>query len=102
MKHLALFLVLFVSIAINLPSGYLALLGIDADILAAALVAVVLTVLTVNRKLFFVVLVVAMSIGANLPDPTIQRLGVDREILLSGLVAIVLIPYVMYMFGYEE
>jgi len=102
MKYLALFLVLFISIAINLPSGYLALLGFDADILLAALVALVLTVLTANRKLFFVVVVVAMSIGANLPDQTIQRLGMDREILLSGLVAIVLIPYVMYMFGYEE
>ncbi|MFC1684306.1 hypothetical protein ACFL0R_02390 [Pseudomonadota bacterium] len=102
MKYLALFLVLFVSIAINLPSGYLSLLGMDPDILLAALFAVLITVLTVHRRLFFVVLVVLVSIVANLPDPSIQRLGVDREILLAGLIALVLIPYVLYMFGYEE
>jgi hypothetical protein len=102
MKYLALFLVLFVSIAINLPSGYLAMLGMDATVLMAALVAVLLTLLTAHRRVFFVVLVVVMSIIANLPDPTIQRFGMDREMLLAGLIAIVLIPYVMYMFGYEE
>lgn len=102
MKYLALFLVLFVSIAVNLPSGYLAMLGLDVSIILAALVAVLLTVLTAHRRVFFVVLVVVMSIAANLPDPAIQRFGLDREVLLAGLIAIVLIPYVMYMFGYEE
>ena len=102
MKFLALFLVIFISIAINLPHGYLAMLGMDADILMAALVAIVIAGLTVHRRLFFVVLVVVMSIGANLPETTIQRLGVDREILLAGLIAVVLIPYVMFQLGYKE
>lgn len=102
MKYLALFLLLFISIAINLQSGYLAVLGFHPDIMMAAVAAALLTVLTAHRKVFFVVLVVMMSIGANLPDATMQRFGLDREVLLAGLMAIVLIPYVMLMFGYDE
>lgn len=102
MKFLALFLVLFISIAVNLPHGYLAMLGMDPNILMAALVAIVIAGLSVRRRLFFVVLVVIMSIGANLPESTIARLGVDREVLLAGLIAVVLIPYIMFQFGYEE
>lgn len=102
MKFIALFLVLFISIAINLPSGYLAVLGMDTGVLMAALVAIVLTGLTVHRKMFFVVLVVVMSIGANLPESTIQRLGMDREVLLAGLIAMVLIPYILMAMGDSE
>ena len=102
MKFLALTLVLFVSIVINLPTGYLAVLGMDADILMATLVAVMIAGLTVHRRMFFVVLVVVMSIGANLPEPTMLRLGMDREILVAGLIAIVLIPYVLMAMGDSE
>jgi hypothetical protein len=102
MKFLALCLVIFISILVNLPGGYLAMLGLDADVLMAALVAIIIAGLTVHRRLFFVVLVVIMSIGANLPEGTIERLGVDREILLAGLVAVVLVPYVLFQLGYKE
>lgn len=102
MKFVALFLVLFMSIAINLPEGYLSVLGLDGNVLTAALAAVVLAGLVAHRRMFFVVLVVVISVAANLPETTIERIGVDRDILIASLIAVVLVPFVLSMIGDSE
>lgn len=94
LKYLFVFLVMFLSIAVNLPDGMISRLGFNANYLLAALVAVALTGLVVHRRLFLVVLVIVCTIGANLPVSVTDSMGVDRDILFATLIALVVIPYV--------
>ena len=102
MKFIALFLVIFMSVIINLPDGYLVRLGIDANVIMAALVALVLAGLTMHRRLALIVLVICLSIGANLPEGAAGSIGVNRDFLLVGLVAFVLLPFVARLTGLDE
>ena len=93
MKFVALFLVIFMSVIINLPDGYLVRLGIDANIMMAALAAIVIAGLTMHRRLALIVLVVLLSVGANLPESATEVIGVNRDFLLAGLIALLLVPF---------
>jgi len=102
MKFIALFLVIFMSVVINLPDGYIARLGIDANIIMATLVALVLAGLTMHRRLALIVLVIGLSLGANLPESAAESIGVNRDYLLVGLVAFVLLPFFARLTGIDE
>ncbi|GMR21006.1 MAG: hypothetical protein BMS9Abin36_1604 [Gammaproteobacteria bacterium] len=98
MKLLLLFLVLFMSIAVNLPDSYIARLGIEPDYIIAALAAIVVAGLVVHRKLLLIVLVVALSIGTNMPEPFMTSIGVGRDYLFATLIAIVIVPWIIEQF----
>ena len=102
MKFVALFLIIFMSVVINLPDGYIARLGIDANVIMAALVAFVLAGLIMHLRLALIVLVVCLSIGANLPESAAESFGVNRDYLLVGLVAFVLLPFFARLTGIDE
>ncbi len=93
-KFILFFLIIFLSIAINMPDGMIARMGFDANYLFAALAAVAITGLIVHRRLFLVVLVMISTVGANLPVGITDQLGLDRDILVATLVALVVIPFV--------
>ena len=69
-------------------------MGLDANYLLAALVAVAITGLIAHRNLLLVVLVLTCTIGANLPEDVINYLGVDRDILFATLIALVVAPFI--------
>jgi hypothetical protein len=102
MKFVALFLIIFMSVVINLPDGYIARLGIDANVIMAALVAFVLAGLIMHLRLALIVLVVCLSIGANLPESAAESFGVNRDYLLVGLVSLVLFPLFARMTGIDD
>ena len=89
MKFVLVFVVMLMTIAVNLPEGMIARLGLDPNWLKAALAAWILTALVAHRRMALIVLVVAMSLVANLPF----NVGVDKDILLGSLVALVVTPY---------
>jgi len=93
-KFILFFLIIFLSIAINMPDSMITRLGFDANYLFAALAAVAITGLIVHRRILLVVLVILSTIGANLPVGVADRLGLDRDMLLATLIALVVIPYV--------
>ena len=93
-KYFLSFLVIFLSIAANLPDSMIARLGLDANYLLAALVAVAITGLIAHRHILLVVLVLSCTIGANLPEDVIELLGMDRDILFATLIALVVIPFI--------
>ncbi len=93
-KFILFFLIIFLSIAVNMPDSMIARMGFDANYLLAALAAVAITGLIVHRRLLLVVLVIISTIGANLPVAVADQLGLDRDILVASLIALVVIPYV--------
>jgi len=67
--------------------------GIDANYLTAALLAIVIAGLVVHRKLLFIVLVVSLSIGANMPEMFMSSIGINRDYLFATLIAIIILPF---------
>ncbi len=90
MKLFIVFVVVLLSVAVNLPDGMIARVGVDANWLLAALVAWVIAALVYHRRMAMIVIVVVLSFGANLPFD----LGIDRDILAGTLVAVLSVPYV--------
>ena len=93
-KYILFFLIIFLSIATNLPDSMIARLGLDANYLLAALVAIAITGLIAHRHLLLVVLVLGCVVGANLPEDVIEYIGLDRDILFATLIALVVVPFI--------
>jgi len=87
-------LVIFMSIAINLPDSMIARLGLDANYLLAALVAMVIAALSVHRSMLLILLSLACAIGANISADVAEYIGVDRDILLATLISLVVVPFI--------
>ena len=92
MKAILIFIILFLTIAINLPHGMIARMGFDANILIAGLIAVVLTGLLRHRQLFLIILVVFCALAANVPDEMVEDYGLDPDYFLGILLALVILP----------
>ena len=95
-KSLLIFLILAMTVAVNVEDNVMARLRIDQDILKIALFAVVVTGLIAHQNLFLIVLVLFLSFGANMPADFMLNFGIDRDYFLGALVAIVLFPVVWY------
>jgi len=93
MKIVFVFLLLFMSITINLPDGVIARVGVEANYLTAALLAIVIAGLVAHRKLLLIVLVVSLSIGTNLPDTFMSTIGINRDLLFGTLIALIVLPF---------
>lgn len=94
MKSILVFLVVFMTIGVNLPQGMIARLGFNPDYLKVALIAWIITGLVVYRRLALIVLVILLCAGANMPPETAVKLGIDPDIFLATLVGVVIAPYV--------
>ncbi len=93
-KGAFIFLVLLITIAINLEDNMIARLGFEPTYLIMALVAVVITGLVMHNNLALVVLVLFLSVGANMPVDFMLNFGIDRDILTGILGAIILLPLI--------
>lgn len=91
-KIILIFIVMLMTVAINLRDNFIARLGFDTNYLVIALVAVVFTGLLAYRNLMLIVLVVLLSVGANMPEEIMLNYGIDRDYLTGILIAIVLAP----------
>ena len=92
MKALLVFIVLFLTITINLPHGMIARVGFDANYLIAALAAVVITGLIMHRQLFLIVVVLFLCGAANMPGEMMQHWGLEKDYFLAVLIAMVVLP----------
>lgn len=93
-----IFLVLFITTAINVEDNVIARLGFEPTYLVMTLVAVVITGLVMHRNLMLVVLILFLSVGANMPAAVMSNFGIDRDILTSILAAIIILPFIARMF----
>lgn len=92
-KFLLVFVALLLAIGANLSDGFLARIGIDANILLVALGVFVIAGLIANQNLAFIVIVCTVAVAANLPDETARSIGYDPDLMLGLLVGLVLIPF---------
>lgn len=97
-KAILVFLILFMSITLNLPDSFLVRIGLDANIMLAALVAVVITGLTTHKNLLLTLLVLACCILANMPD-TVASWGLNSDYFFGVLIALVVTPVGAKMSG---
>lgn len=92
LKAMLVFLMLFLTFAVNMPDNVIARLGFDPDYLMITLVTVVITGLIAHRRLLLIVLVILLSLGANMPQDFMLNFGIERDYLFATLIAIVLTP----------
>lgn len=93
MKFSLIFLILMMTIGVNMPDDMISRLGVDPHFLLIALVAWVITGLIAHRRLALIVLVIGATLGANLPGDIASSLFIDRDHLTATLVALVITPY---------
>lgn len=101
LKFFLFALIIFLSIAINLPDSMIARLGLDANYLFAALTAIVIAGLSAHRSMLLVILILVCTIGANLPETVTEHMGLDRDILFATLVALVIVPFMTGKIGFR-
>lgn len=92
MQAVLVFVILFLTIAVNLPDSVIARTGFDADILFAALAVVVITGLIMHKNLLLIILVILCSVFANMPDEFMQQWGLNSDYFFGVLVALVVTP----------
>lgn len=93
-KFILVFMVLLLSLGANLSDGFLARLGINADILLVALGVFVIAGLIAHQHLAFIVVVCLVAIAANVPDETAQSIGYSQDLMFGLLVGLVLLPFI--------
>ena len=98
LKAILVFLVLFMSITVNLPESFLGRIGVDANYVMAGLVAVVLTGMTTHKNTLLTILVVACCLLANMPE-TVASWGLDSDYFFGVLIALVVTPIGAKMSG---
>ena len=93
-RFLLVAVILFLTISANLPDSMLARLGMDPNILLAALTAVAISGLVLHKHIAVVALVILLSIGANLPPELADAYNINRDYLMAALIGIVILPFV--------
>lgn len=93
-KFILVFLVLLLSIGANLSDGFLAQLGIDANLILIVLGVFVIAGLIAHQNLAFIVIVCLVAIAANLPEDVASSIGYSQELMFGLLVGLVLIPFI--------
>jgi len=94
MKGIFIFLVLMMSIGINVEDNVLARLNLEQNYLMVALIAITITGLIRHRHLLLITLIFFLSIGANMPADYMLNFGIDRDYFVGVLGAIVLLPFI--------
>lgn len=97
-RFLFVAVILFLTISANLPDSMLARLGMDPNVLLAALTAVTISGLVLHKHIAVVTLVILLSIGANLPPELADAYNINRDYLMAALIGIVILPFVKSWF----
>lgn len=92
-KFILVFLVLLLAIGANLSDGFLARIGLNADIMLVALGIFVVAGLIANQNLAFIVIVCTVAVAANMPEETARSIGYDPDLMLGLLVGLVIVPF---------
>jgi hypothetical protein len=92
LRACAVFFILFFVLAINMPHGLVVRLGLGENYLLAALVAAILSGLTMRRRPFVIALVILCCVFVNMPIEIINNMGFNKDYFLAALLGMVLVP----------
>lgn len=98
MKILFFFVVVFVSLTINLSDSMIGRMGFDNNYLLVALVALAFSGMVAQRRAVVIIVAALLAVVANLPEMVLLGYDVDRDYVAAGLIALLLLPYVLEWF----
>ena len=98
-SYLVSFIIITLSIGINVGQHLLVQLNISRNHLLLTLIAMTTAGLIAHKEMLFIVLVSGMSIAINLPAEILTQYSVDREILLVTLLSVIVVPTCLKLWG---
>lgn len=100
-RYIVSFIIIMLSIGINIGQHLLSQLNIDRNYLLITLVAITIAGLLAHRHLFFIVIVSGLTVAVNLPPEMMQQNNIDPDIVFTTLLAVIVSPYAMRLFGWS-
>ena len=100
-RYLLSFLILAMTIGINVGQHLLDALNIDRNYLIISLIALIVAGLIAHTKLFFIVLVVILTASINLPPEMLIQYGINPDVLFATLLAVIVAPTAGKLVGWQ-
>lgn len=100
-RYYLTFLVVMLSIGVNVGQNLLIQFNIERNYLLVALVAIVVAGLVSHRPLLFIVLVAGLTVAINLPPEMLVEKGISPDILFATLLAVIITPMSTKLLGWH-
>ena len=97
-KGLLLFLMMVISLAVNLEDNLITRMGLGMNYGLVMLVALIIAMLVARQSLTTIFMVCMLSFIVNLPAGFILNFGIDREIYFGLMTSIISAPFVVWFF----
>ena len=94
-RYLLSFIIIMLSIGINLGQHILDRLNVDRNTLLITLIAMVVAGLVAQRHLLFITLVGGLTVAINLPPEFLIQNYVSPDLLFATLVAVIIAPFAL-------
>lgn len=91
-KGVLLFLMIVISMAVNLDDNLIARFGLSMNYGLVFLAALAIALLAADQKLPVILVIGIFSLIANMPDSFILNFGLDRDIFFGLMASLVLAP----------
>lgn len=95
MKILIFFVVVFISMSVNLSDSIIGRMGFDNNYVLVALTALVFSGMVARRRWLVIVVAALLVVAANLPVAMVSGYGLDRDYIAAGLMVVLLLPYAL-------
>ena len=99
-RYIASFIIILLSLGINIGQHLLAQLNIDRNYLLLTLVAITIAGLLAHSHLFFIVLICGLTVAINLPIEMLIQNNINPEYLFATLLAVIIAPTGMKLLGW--
>ncbi len=101
LKLTGLFIVLFITIALNISDNFVVRLGFEPNYLLVAGVSLLIASLTMNQHILIIIVVLVLTLSTSVSEETAASFGYDRDVMLAALVAVVMLPILREFFDLE-
>ncbi|MEP5765536.1 MAG: hypothetical protein ABJ308_13135 [Halieaceae bacterium] len=101
-RYIISFLIIMLSIGINVGQHLLDQMSVDRNYLIITLVAICVAGLLAHRHLFFIVLVTTLTFAINMPQAWLEENHINPDILFVTLMAVIIAPTGVRLFGWKS
>lgn len=91
-RYIIFFIVIMLSIGVNVGGHLLEQLNVDRSYLIITLIALAIAGLIAHSHLLFIVIISGLTISINLPQEELLVRGINPDILFATLLAVILAP----------
>ena len=101
-RYIASFVIIMLSIGVNVGQHLLAQLNIDRNYLLITLLAITIAGLIAHRHLLFIVLVSGLTLTINIPQELLDQYNINSNILFATLLGLIIAPIGVKLFGFNS